>query len=103
MNQRAANQNNEAYVENTIRGASQAEKKKMLSILDSYGENRWWLDDDSEILVKNQIKEQYLLVDFNRFKRAIEDVLRRPVKLLEFDPGENFTKLTEEIEKELVK
>lgn len=91
------NQNNLAYVENFLRKGSRVEKEKMYAVLDKYGDNRWWLSNDAETLVKNQIQEQFLIVEFNRFKKALEEVLARPVKLRELSLGKSFDQLKEEV------
>lgn len=94
------NQNNQAYVENFIPSASNSEKKKMLNLLNSYGDNKWWLSKDEKIIVSEQIKQQYLLIDFNKFKKSIETILKRSVKYTEFDENE-FENLKNEIEEKL--
>ncbi len=94
-------QNNKAYVENLIPGATEGEKKKMLEVLDSYGENKWWLSKDPEEVVGHQIQEKYLLIDFNHLRQMIAYLLKRPVSLKEFDEGNPYEKLKQEIRNKL--
>jgi hypothetical protein len=91
------NQNNEAYVENFLPKASLTEKKKMVSILNQYGENRWWLSNDHKTIVENQIKQPFLLIELNKFLRALEKVLERHVKLDELDNGKPYETLKKEV------
>ncbi len=90
-------ENNEAYVENMIPDASIGEKKKMMSILGSYGEDKWWLLQDPIALLEKQMKEDYLLVDFNDLRQIICWLFEKPVALKNFDEGNDFEKLKQDI------
>lgn len=90
-------ENNEAYVENMIPEASKGEKKKMASILGSYGEDKWWLTQDPIELVEKQMQEDYLLVDFNDLREIITWILDKPVPMKKFDEGNDFEELKQDI------
>ena len=87
------NQNNEAYMLNSLPQGSREEQRKMMMLLDSYGDNRWWLSDDPETLIRNQFEQKYLLIEFNKFKRAIESIIERPIAYNEFETEAFHTKL----------
>lgn len=91
------NQNNKAYVENFLRGAHEGEKRKMLMVLDQYGDDKWWLSSDGKVLAKNQLEQPFLIIDINKFKKSIEKILGRSVRLSELDQGKPFDSLKKQV------
>lgn len=96
------NQNNEAYVENFLKKAPASEKDKMLKILNEYGDDKWWFSDNPEVIVRHQIGQSFLIIEFNKFWKALQNVLGRPVSLKELDP-DKIDRLKEEVKEKLSK
>lgn len=46
-------------------------------------ESGWWKDKSSEDIVKFQLFEEKLCMDFSDFRKALGDVLKRPVYIHE--------------------
>lgn len=66
---------------------------KMLSTMDKYGENRWWLSDDVKRMCYFQLQEDNLLIEFEVLQKGTELLLGRGVQTIEF---RNLRKLFEE-------
>ncbi|AZS17377.1 hypothetical protein [Paenibacillus lutimineralis] len=57
---------------------------KMLMVMDKYGENRWWLSDDTKRMCYFQLQEDSLLIEWEAFHRGVELLLGRRVETVEF-------------------
>jgi hypothetical protein len=75
---------NRAYFESVAPNADAATTAKMVEVLDSYGDNRWWLSDDVRIIGYWQLNEPFLVVPFSKFHEGIEKLIGRPVWTHEF-------------------
>jgi hypothetical protein len=87
---------NQEYV-NTFKNVTEENKLKVLEVLDSYGDNKWWLSEDLRVLAYYQIMEPVLVTDFAKFHEGLEKLLGRPVWTHEL--GVNIQGLRNEAEK----
>lgn len=55
-----------------------------LTAMSKYGENHWWLSQDTLEIAKYQLSEDILLVPFDKFHKGLEKLLGRPVFTSEF-------------------
>ncbi|MEK5163203.1 hypothetical protein NYE69_12800 [Paenibacillus sp. FSL R5-0527] len=76
---------NEEYVK--LMNSDLEAQKKMLSVMKSYGANRWWLSDDVKHMSYYQIYENTILIEFEVFQKGVELLLGREVETVEFSPG----------------
>ncbi len=58
--------------------------RKCLEVMEKYGDNRWWLSEDKNVLGYYQLKESLLLVDWHRFVGAVSSLLGRSVYTHDF-------------------
>ncbi|KAE8557916.1 hypothetical protein [Paenibacillus polymyxa] len=64
---------------------------KMLSTMEKYGENRWWLSDDVKRMCFFQLQEDTLLIEFEVLHTGTQLLLGREVYVIEFrDLGKLF-------------
>jgi hypothetical protein len=68
--------------------------QKMLQIMFKYGENRWWLSSDFKKIGYHQLKEDTLLVDFEKFHKGVELLFQR--RLSYYELLSNLEELREE-------
>ena len=78
------NKENEAYLASVGVDASHANYARCLTILNSYGENRWWLSDDPKTRAYFQALEHtksglLLLPNAQKYILDLVDLLGRPV------------------------
>lgn len=52
--------------------------KKMIQTMHKYGENRWWLSSDLKKIGYYQLREDTLLVEFEKFHKGVELLFQRP-------------------------
>lgn len=71
--------------------------KKCLEQMEEFGDNRWWLSDDKRVLGYYQLMNPILLVSFDKFHKALEFLLGRPVWTHEM--GQNYEGLKAEAER----
>ena len=71
--------------------------EKCLEQMEKFGDNRWWLSEDKLVLGYYQLLNHILLVPFDKFQKAVEFLLGRPVWTHEF--GLNSDGLKEEAER----
>lgn len=69
---------------------------RMLTAMNKYGENKWWLSKDLKEIAYYQTREDILLVDFSKFHEAITELLGRPVWTHEFAFRDSLLKQTED-------
>ena len=66
-------------IENHLSELSEEERKEVLTVLNKYGDNKWWRSEDSVEVARYQLFESRLLVDFSLFREGLEQLLGRPV------------------------
>lgn len=71
------------YVEN-IKNLPSENKNIILSAMEKYGDNKWWLSEDVKIIGYYQLNEPILIVDFSKFHEGVEKLLGRSVWTHEF-------------------
>lgn len=75
----------------TTEGMNEEEKetceevKKILDLMQSYGENRWWDSNDGNVIGYYQLMCPYMLVHKNQYVDSVEFLLGRHVSLKEFE------------------
>ena len=55
-----------------------------LTIMEKYGDNKWWLSENPKVVGYYQLNENILLVKFSDFHKGVEELLGRPVWTHEF-------------------
>ena len=53
--------------------------KYYLNTMESYGDNKWWLSKNEDVLAYYQMHAKVLLVKMETFEKALETLLARPV------------------------
>lgn len=71
---------NRLYAENLCSGKPNPETiARVVSTLDKYGDDKWWLSDDKRIIGYFQLNEPIIVVPFDKFHEGLEALLCRPV------------------------
>lgn len=87
---------NEEYVQAITQDVEA--QKKVLAVLATYGNNRWWLSADARVRAYYQLHEHIqVLPDFSQFHDDLEKLLGRPVWTHEF--AVNIEQLRQEAQK----
>ncbi|EPD81302.1 MULTISPECIES: hypothetical protein [unclassified Paenibacillus] len=56
---------------------------ELLEVMESYGEDKWWISDNADYLAYKQFQEDTMLVESHAWQKATEKLIGREISFLE--------------------
>ncbi|GAB6989468.1 hypothetical protein [Paenibacillus pini] len=56
---------------------------KLLEVMESYGDDQWWITDNTDYLAYRQFQEDVMLVESHAWQKATEKLLGRDITFME--------------------
>jgi hypothetical protein len=58
--------------------------KKLLQTMIKYGEDKWWVSENSDYMTYKQFQEDMMLIESEAWQKSTEKLLDRKITFLEF-------------------
>ena len=60
-----------------------AARKKLISVMDKYSDDRWWIAENTNRLAYMQMQEDTMIVNSEAWQKAVEQLLGREISFFE--------------------